>query len=54
MDTDGVPMSCNPPEPDFLVRSTLHPDQVLKSADDFLALRRNRIQKNKNKYINIK
>jgi len=39
-DGEGIPLSCNPPEPDFLVRSTLHPDQVLKSAEDFMTLRR--------------
>eukprot|EP01113_Clastostelium_recurvatum_P025994 TRINITY_DN3120_c0_g1_i2.p1 TRINITY_DN3120_c0_g1~~TRINITY_DN3120_c0_g1_i2.p1 ORF type:complete len:357 (+),score=65.50 TRINITY_DN3120_c0_g1_i2:25-1071(+) len=36
---DGVPLSCNPPEPDFLVRSRLHPDQVLKTGRDFIQLR---------------
>jgi len=41
LDSDGVPLACNPPEPDFLVRSTLHPDQVLKSAQDFVNLRLN-------------
>jgi len=45
IDGDGVPLSCNPPEPDFLVRSTLHPEEVLKSADDFVNLRRDHIYK---------
>jgi len=40
LDEDGIPMSCNPPEPDFLVRSSLHPDQVLKTGEDFMTLRR--------------
>jgi ectoine hydroxylase-related dioxygenase (phytanoyl-CoA dioxygenase family) len=40
LDGDGVPMSCNPPEPDFLVRSSLHPDQLLKNGEEFLELRR--------------
>lgn len=39
MDTDGVPLSCNPPEPDFLVRSSLHPEAVLKNSEEFIKLR---------------
>jgi len=39
-DEEGVPLSCNPPEPDFLVRSKLHPDQVMKTPEQFLELRR--------------
>ena len=38
--TVGVPVACNPPEPDFLVRSRLRPNEVMKTADDFVALRR--------------
>eukprot|EP00026_Physarum_polycephalum_P008901 Phypoly_transcript_09004.p1 GENE.Phypoly_transcript_09004~~Phypoly_transcript_09004.p1 ORF type:complete len:211 (+),score=22.64 Phypoly_transcript_09004:734-1366(+) len=41
LDTDGVPISCYPPEPDFLVRSSLHPEAVLKTPEDFVALRAN-------------
>ncbi|NQU41617.1 MAG: phytanoyl-CoA dioxygenase family protein [Lentisphaerae bacterium] len=37
----GVPMACNPPEPDFLVRSRLRPDEVLKTPEQFIALRQN-------------
>jgi len=44
-DTDGVPLSCNPPEPDFLVRSTLHPDQILQTGDQFMQLRRDHVYK---------
>jgi len=39
VDAEGIPISCFPPEPDFLVRSTLHPDQVLVNPDDFVKLR---------------
>jgi len=39
--TVGVPRACNPPEPDFLVRSRLRPQEVLKTAEDFIALRKN-------------
>jgi len=45
-DEDGVPLSCNPPEPDFLVRSTLHPEAVLTSADEFVKLRYSHVFKN--------
>ncbi|MBZ5563848.1 MAG: phytanoyl-CoA dioxygenase family protein [Acidobacteriia bacterium] len=41
--TVGVPLACNPPEPDFLVRSRLRPDQVLKTAEEFVALRKNHV-----------
>ena len=37
----GVPVACNPPEPDFLVRSRLRPNEVMRTAEEFLALRRN-------------
>jgi phytanoyl-CoA hydroxylase len=37
----GVPLACNPPEPDFLVRSRTRPDEVLKTAEEFVALRKN-------------
>jgi phytanoyl-CoA hydroxylase len=37
----GVPLACNPPEPDFLVRSQLRPQEVMKTADEFIALRKN-------------
>lgn len=39
--TNGVPVACNPPEPDFLVRSRLRPDEVFKTAEQFVALRKN-------------
>ena len=39
--TVGVPLACNPPEPDFLVRSRLRPNEVLKTAEEFIALRKN-------------
>lgn len=38
--TSGVPIACNPPEPDFLVRSRTRPDEVMKTAEDFVALRK--------------
>jgi ectoine hydroxylase-related dioxygenase (phytanoyl-CoA dioxygenase family) len=41
--TIGVPLACNPPEPDFLVRSRLRPDQVMKAPEDFIALRKNHV-----------
>jgi ectoine hydroxylase-related dioxygenase (phytanoyl-CoA dioxygenase family) len=41
--TIGVPVACNPPEPDFLVRSSLRPNEVLKTPDEFLALRKNHV-----------
>jgi ectoine hydroxylase-related dioxygenase (phytanoyl-CoA dioxygenase family) len=40
----GVPVACHPPEPDFLVRSRLRPDEVMKTADQFIALRKNHVQ----------
>jgi hypothetical protein len=39
--TVGVPLACNPPEPDFLVRSRIRPNEVLKTAEEFIALRKN-------------
>ncbi len=41
--TAGVPLACNPPEPDFLVRSRLRPNQVMKTAEEFTALRKNHV-----------
>jgi phytanoyl-CoA hydroxylase len=35
----GVPVACNPPEPDFLVRSRIRPHEVMKSTEEFVALR---------------
>jgi hypothetical protein len=41
---DGtVPLACNPPEPDFLVRSQARPDEVMKTAEQFLELRKNHV-----------
>eukprot|EP01116_Phalansterium_solitarium_P000587 TRINITY_DN10411_c0_g1_i2.p1 TRINITY_DN10411_c0_g1~~TRINITY_DN10411_c0_g1_i2.p1 ORF type:complete len:343 (+),score=124.78 TRINITY_DN10411_c0_g1_i2:168-1196(+) len=37
-DGGGV-IACHPPEPDFLVRSILRPDQVIKQPSDFVRLR---------------
>ncbi len=34
-----VPLACNPPEPDFLVRSQLRPNEVLRTPEAFIALR---------------
>ena len=39
----GVPAACNPPEPDFLVRSQSRPHEVMKSAEEFVALRKNHV-----------
>jgi ectoine hydroxylase-related dioxygenase (phytanoyl-CoA dioxygenase family) len=39
--TVGVPLACNPPEPDFLIRSQLRPQEVMKTAEEFIALRKN-------------
>ena len=39
----GIPMACNPPEPDFLVRSRLRPDEVMKTPEQFVALRKNHV-----------
>jgi phytanoyl-CoA hydroxylase len=39
----GVPVACNPPEPDFLVRSQLRPQEVMKTAEEFIALRKNHV-----------
>jgi phytanoyl-CoA hydroxylase len=41
--TVGVPLACNPPEPDFLVRSQLRPNEVMKTAEEFIALRKNHV-----------
>jgi hypothetical protein len=41
----GVPLACNPPEPDFLVRSRLRPHEVMKTAEEFIALRKNHTYK---------
>ena len=35
----GVPAACYPPEPDFLVRSQARPGEVVRTYDDFKALR---------------
>ncbi|MBI1337362.1 MAG: hypothetical protein GC164_10420 [Phycisphaera sp.] len=35
----GVPIACYPPEADFLVRSKKRPNEVCKSAEEFLAIR---------------
>jgi hypothetical protein len=43
MGTVGVPLACNPPEPDFLVRSQLRPNEVMKTAEQFIALRKNHV-----------
>ena len=40
----GVPVACNPPEPDFLVRSQIRPHEVMKTAKEFIALRKNHIE----------
>lgn len=39
----GVPLACYPPEPDFLVRSRWRPHEVLKSAEEFVTLRRTHV-----------
>lgn len=39
--TNGVPVACNPPEPDFLVRSRQRPEEVLKTPEQFIELRKN-------------
>ncbi|HMD86022.1 MAG TPA: phytanoyl-CoA dioxygenase family protein [Terriglobia bacterium] len=41
--TVGVPVACNPPEPDFLVRSQIRPHEVMKTAEEFIALRKNHV-----------
>ncbi|MDR3676545.1 MAG: phytanoyl-CoA dioxygenase family protein [Acidobacteriota bacterium] len=40
----GVPVACNPPEPDFLVRSRVRPHEVMKTAEEFIALRKNHVE----------
>ncbi len=40
---DGVPVACHPPEPDFLVRSRLRPDEVMKTQQAFIDLRKNHV-----------
>ncbi len=42
-DSVGVPVACNPPEPDFLVRSQLRPNEIMKTAEEFVALRNNHV-----------
>ena len=39
----GVPVACNPPEPDFLVRSRLRSNEVMKTAEEFVALRKSHL-----------
>lgn len=41
--TVGVPLACNPPEPDFLVRSQLRPNEVMRTPEEFVALRRKHV-----------
>jgi hypothetical protein len=41
--TVGVPMACYPPEPDFLVRSQLRPNEVMKTPEEFVALRKTHV-----------
>ena len=41
--TAGVPLACNPPEPDFLVRSRIRPNEVMKTAEEFVTLRKTHI-----------
>jgi len=36
---DFVPPACHPPEADFLVRSRLRPNEVIRSAEEFARLR---------------
>jgi phytanoyl-CoA hydroxylase len=38
-DPDFVPVACHPPEADFLVRSKARPQEVLRTAEQFAALR---------------
>ena len=38
-DPEFVPVACHPPEADFLVRSKTRPDEVLRTAEQFAALR---------------
>jgi phytanoyl-CoA hydroxylase len=38
-DPGFVPVACHPPEADFLVRSALRPNEVLRTAEQFAALR---------------
>lgn len=38
-DPDFVPVACHPPEADFLVRSKIRPQEVLRTAEQFAALR---------------
>lgn len=39
----AIPLACNPPEPDFLVRSKARPDEVMKTPEEFIALRANHV-----------
>ncbi len=43
--TVGVPLACYPPEPDFLVRSQLRPNEVMKTSEEFIALRKTHVYK---------
>jgi len=36
-------MACYPPEPDFLVRSQLRPNEVMKTPEEFVALRKTHV-----------
>ena len=38
-----MPLACNPPEPDFLVRSQIRPNEVMKTAEEFIALRKKHV-----------
>ena len=38
-EADGVPVACYPPEADFLVRSRLRPDEVVRTAEQFAQIR---------------
>ena len=42
-DPDFVPVACHPPEADFLVRSKLRPQEVLRTAEAFARLRQDHI-----------
>lgn len=42
---DDAPVACYPPERDFLVRSKLHPEQVIRSSDEFNRLRQEHVKR---------
>jgi len=42
-DPGFVPVACHPPEADFLVRSPTRPDEVLRTPEQFAALRANHV-----------